>query len=300
MDLLLKGKKSELDMPYFGRQARFFDFFYKVVSELCPPGSVYAETNSGSISNAYMFAKLGYKVIINDISPYSNAIAVSVLGGCKEKYNKQIDIKNQSDWIKKIIFDPIDRAAFFASLINYNNGYTKLKIPKSFKAIDSIFKKYKKHLIELKNKDITAKSIFCLDLFDYLNFLVKNKIKVDVMFMDFAWPWRDGNKTLEYDVTSNFFSKIMGEDSNVKIWSKNDVLCNVLRAVRLAKKSSKFVLLSNQSSNYPDPETLELALIDSGLMYEARHTMIILATEEDNLCKEKYFREYLYVIKGEL
>jgi len=33
-------------------------------------------------------------------------------------------------------------------------------------------------------------------------------------------------------------------------------------------------------------------------MYEERHTMTTIAEEEDNLGKDKYFREYVYAIKG--
>jgi adenine-specific DNA methylase len=297
MDLILRGKKPELDMPYFGRQSRFFDFFYKIVSELCPSGSVYAETNSGSVSNAYMFAKFGYRVIVNDISPYSEAIARSVFKNINDD-NYSSNKKNQPSWIKKTTSNPLDRAAFFASLIE-RNGYSNIIIPKSFNVIAPQFKKYRKRLLKLKNKNIEAYLIFRMDLFDYLNFLLRNNIKTDIMFMDFAWPWRSGRKTEEYDITANIFSNILNEKNNkIKIWDKNNVISNVLKAVHLARKVSKFVLLSNQSSNYPDPETLELALIDAGLMYEKRHTMTTRALEEDNLRKEKYFREYLYVIKG--
>jgi adenine-specific DNA methylase len=297
MDLILRGKKPELDMPYFGRQSRFFDFFYKIVSELCPSGSVYAETNSGSVSNAYMFAKFGYRVIVNDISPYSEAIARSVFKNINDD-NYSSNKKNQPSWIKKTTSNPLDRAAFFASLIE-RNGYSNIIIPKSFNVIAPQFKKYIKRLLKLKNKNIEAYLIFRMDLFDYLNFLLRNNIKTDIMFMDFAWPWRSGRKTEEYDITANIFSNILNEKNNkIKIWDKNNVISNVLKAVHLARKVSKFVLLSNQSSNYPDPETLELALIDAGLMYEKRHTMTTRALEEDNLRKDKYFREYLYVIKG--
>ncbi len=297
MDLILRGKKPELDMPYFGRQSRFFDFFYKIVSELCPSGSVYAETNSGSVSNAYMFAKFGYRVIVNDISPYSEAIAKSVFKNINDD-NYSSNKKNQPLWIKKTTSSPLDRAAFFASLIE-RNGYSNIIVPKSFNVIAPQFKKYRKRLLKLKNKNIEAYLMFRMDLFDYLNFLLRNNIKTDIMFMDFAWPWRSGRKTEEYDITANIFSNILNEKNNkIKIWDKNNVINNVLKAVRLARKVSKFVLLSNQSSNYPDPETLELALIDAGLMYEKRHTMTTRALEEDNLRKDKYFREYLYVIKG--
>ena len=157
MDLILRGKKPELDMPYFGRQSRFFDFFYKIVSELCPSGSVYAETNSGSVSNAYMFAKFGYRVIVNDISPYSEAIARSVFKNINDD-NYSSNKKNQPSWIKKTTSNPLDRAAFFASLIE-RNGYSNIIVPKSFNVIAPQFKKYRKRLLKLKNKNISIHNL---------------------------------------------------------------------------------------------------------------------------------------------
>ncbi len=56
MDIILKGSKPVLNMPYFGRQARFFDFFSKCIEPLLKEGGIYAETNSGSIANIFQFA----------------------------------------------------------------------------------------------------------------------------------------------------------------------------------------------------------------------------------------------------
>ena len=148
--------------------------------------------------------------------------------------------------------------------------------------------------------NVKAYKIFNEDLFNYLNELKKEKISVDVMFMDFAWPWRDGTKTEEYDTTANVFSSIIGEEvKNIKIWDKSNVLIEVIKAVKMAQKVSKYVLLSNQSSNYPTPEILEVELLKNGLNYE-RHTMTTSSEYEDNLGKESFFREYLYIIKGEI
>lgn len=32
MDIIYKGKKPELDLPYFGRQSRFFEFFEQCIT----------------------------------------------------------------------------------------------------------------------------------------------------------------------------------------------------------------------------------------------------------------------------
>ena len=292
MDILMKSKKPILNMPYFGRQSRFYEFFDKCITPLMSENGIYAETNSGSNSNIFMFAQKGYKVIANDISIYSNSIAKAVMSEEIPNYKKN------NNWIDEYKTTYIDRAALFAGLID-NYGYNP-KIPKELnrrlkKSIDS----YKEHLLKIKNMNVIAYKIFNEDLFDYLNKLQEQKIYVDVMFMDFAWTWRDGTKTLEYDTTANVFASILGEkEKNVIIWDKSNVLKEVIKAVQEAQKVSRYVLLSNQSSNFPTPEILEVKKIKNGLNYEIRHTMTTDSEYEDNLGKEIFFREYLYVIKG--
>ena len=55
-------------------------------------------------------------------------------------------------------------------------------------------------------------------------------------------------------------------DNLFEIWDKENVIDNVIKAVKEAKKVSKYVLLSNQSSNYPTPEILEVALLNFSLV----------------------------------
>ena len=293
MDIMMKSKKPILDMPYFGRQSRFFEFFDKCITPLLGKDGIYAETNSGSNSNLFMFAKKGYKVIANDVSVYSNSIAKAVMSDEEPKYTLT------NDWTDQYKKTYIDRAALFAGLIDLY-GYNP-KVPSTLNdELKKSIEKYQKHLSIIKKMNVKAYKIFNEDLFNYLNELKKEKISVDVMFMDFAWPWRDGTKTEEYDTTANVFSSIIGEEvKNIKIWDKSNVLIEVIKAVKMAQKVSKYVLLSNQSSNYPTPEILEVELLKNGLNYE-RHTMTTSSEYEDNLGKESFFREYLYIIKGEI
>lgn len=293
MDIFYKGKKPELDMPYFGRQSRFFDFFDKCIEPLLEKDGVYAETNSGSVSNAYMFAKKGYKVIANDVSSYSYAIAKAVLGDSDIS-----SIKKTGKWIDNYTNDYKTIAALFASLIE-NYGYNP-KLPEELsEELQKSIEHYINHLDQIKENNIKAESIYNEDLFDFLNILQEKNTKIDVMFMDFAWPWRDGTKTDEYDTTANVFSDILGQKTkDIVIWDKDNVIDNVIKAVKEAQKVSKYVLLSNQSSNYPTPEILEVALLKNNIDYDIRHTMTTDSEYEDNLGKENYFREYLYVIRG--
>ena len=104
-------------------------------------------------------------------------------------------------------------------------------------------------------------------------------------------------------VTIRFGKRTLFEESNnniTEIWDKDTVIDNVLITLEKAKKVSKYVLLSNQSSNYPTPEILEINLLVNNFNYIKRHTMLVKSEYEDNLGKNEYFREYLYVIKGDL
>lgn len=295
MDIIYEGKESEVVIPYFGQQSRFFKFFYDVISKYIKKGDIYAETNSGSNGNAYMFAKNGYRVIINDKGEYSNCIANAILSDDDKVLSTRDDI---ATFLKEYSHSYLDRASVFAALMD-ELGYN-YNIPQKFdeKTLQTI-KKYKSHLSRLNKKNIRAYKIFNDDLFDYLKKLEEENIVVDAMFMDFAWPWRDGSKTEEYETSANILTNVFADGYNkVDIWDKTNVIENVLKAVRQAQKVSKYVFLSNQSSNFPTPELLEVALLKNGIQYIERHTMLTNATNEDNLNKCDFFREYLYVIEG--
>ena len=296
MDIIMEARKPEINIEYFGQQSRFYNFFEMIVDDLLKGNGVYAETNSGSNGNAYMYAKKGYKVITNDASEYSFSVANAIMSN---------NIPEQSickyDWLKEYSDSYIKRASVFAAIVDIY-GYNA-EIPSS---IDDNLKKkidyYINYFNDINQKGVRAYKSYNKDLFCYLKHLYDEKIKVDVMFMDFAWPWRDGSKTEEYNTTANIYN-IVFENSkvnNIEIWDRQNVIDNVIKAVKEAKKVSKYVLLSNQSSNYPTPEILEVALLKNNLNYEIRHTMLTDAEYEDNLGKEDFFREYLYVIRGDL
>ena len=296
MDIILKGKKSDIQIEYFGQQSRFFEFFEKIVDELLDGKGVYAETNSGSNANAYMFAKKGYDVITNDVSEYSFSVAKAILSS--DKPDKGIC---KYKWLEEYSDSYLKRAAVFASIVDlygYNSNIKEELNDNLKDKIDFYYNNFK----NINSNNIRALKNYNCDLFDYLNKLKEDNIKVDVMFMDFAWPWRDGNRTDEYNTTANIYSNVfINQDrKEINIWNKDNVIDNVIKAVNEAKKVSKYVLLSNQSSNYPTPEILEVALLRNGIFYEERHTMLTDAKYEDNLGKEDFFREYVYVIKGDI
>lgn len=296
MDIIMKSKKPEIDIEYFGQQSRFYSFFETIVDDLLDGKGVYAETNSGSNGNAYMYAKKGYDVITNDVSEYSFSVANAIMSD-----NKPLNFLCKYKWLEKYSDSYIKRASVFASIVDIY-GYNA-EIPSELnKELKNKIDRYIEYFTNINNKKVRSYKSYNEDLFCYLKKLHDENIKVDIMFMDFAWPWRDGTKTEEYNTTANIYSNIFEKSKlkNIEIWDKNNVIENVIRAVKEAKKVSRYVLLSNQSSNYPTPELLEVALLKNDLNYEVRHTMLTDAEYEDNLGKETFFREYLYVIRGDL
>lgn len=296
MDLMMKAKKPEIKIEYFGQQSRFFEFFEKIIDNLLNGNGVYAETNSGSNVNIFMYAKKGYKVITNDVSEYSFSVANAIMS---DKLPEKSDCKY--DWLQQHSDSYIKRAAVFASVVQLYGYNAKIPEKLTIKLENKIIE-YINYFEKINKQNIRLYNAFNDDLYCYFKKLKKEKIKVDVMFMDFAWPWRDGSKTKEYDTTCNVYNNIFEKSTNnkIEIWDKDNVIDNVIRAVKEAKKVSRYVLLSNQSSNYPTPEILEVALLKNGVFYEERHTMLTDAEYEDNLGKATFFREYLYIIKGNL
>lgn len=296
MDIIMKSKKPEVNIEYFGQQSRFFNFFEMIVDSLLHGKGIYAETNSGSNGNAFMYAKKGYKVITNDASEYSYSVANAIMS---DYIPKEFDCKYE--WLKKYSDSYIGRASVFASVVELY-GYNA-EIPSEVNdELENKINEYISYFKKINNENVRAYKTYNDDLFNYLKKLSEEKINVDIMFMDFAWPWRDGTKTEEYNTTANIYSNVFEKSkiSNIEIWDKENVIDNVIKAVKEAKKVSKYVLLSNQSSNYPTPEILEVALLKNGLNYDIRHTMLTDAEYEDNLGKEIFFREYLYVIRGDI
>ena len=296
MDIIMKSEKPEVNIEYFGQQSRFFKFFEMIVDDLLHGKGIYAETNSGSNGNAFMYAKKGYKVITNDASEYSYSVANAIMS---DNLPKEFNCKYE--WLNKYCDSYIGRASVFASVVDLY-GYNA-EIPSEVnEELENKINEYISYFKKINDEKVRSYKSYNEDLFNYLKKLKEEKINVDIMFMDFAWPWRDGSKTEEYNTTANIYSNVFEKSkiANIEIWDKENVIDNVIKAVKEAKKVSKYVLLSNQSSNYPTPEVLEVALLKNGLNYDVRHTMLTDAEYEDNLGKETFFREYLYVIRGDI
>lgn len=296
MDIIMKSKKPEVNIEYFGQQSRFFNFFEMIVDDLLHGKGIYAETNSGSNGNAFMYAKKGYQVITNDVSEYSYSVVNAIMSD-----NVPTEFNCKYEWLNKYSDSFIKRASVFASVVELY-GYNA-EIPNELNSeLEEKINEYIAYFTTINNENVRTFKSYNEDLFNYLKKLREENLNVDIMFMDFAWPWRDGSKTEEYNTTANIYNNVFEKSkiSNIEIWDNENVINNVIKAIKEAKKVSKYVLLSNQSSNYPTPEVLEVALLKNGINYDIRHTMLTDAEYEDNLGKETFFREYLYVIRGDI
>lgn len=97
-----------VNIPYFGTQARFSDFFAAVIKNYFPTleGVSYMETNSGNCDSSFLYAtKYGMKVTTNDLGLYSYYTAQTIGG-------------TDTD------FDIIDKAAYCAALVDVMGSYT--------------------------------------------------------------------------------------------------------------------------------------------------------------------------------
>ena len=113
MDIIMKSEKPEVNIEYFGQQSRFFKFFEMIVDDLLHGNGIYAETNSGSNGNAFMYAKKGYQVITNDASEYSYSVANAIMS---DNVPKEFNCKYE--WLNEYSDSYIGRASVFASVVD--------------------------------------------------------------------------------------------------------------------------------------------------------------------------------------
>ncbi len=278
----------KVGIPYFGTQARFSDFFSAVISNYFDTlqGVRYAETNSGNCDSSFLYAtEYGMKVITNDLGLYSYYTARAIGGEADDK----------------IISD----AAYCAALVDIMGSYTPEQ-PTSEEQIQAVKQRQKEWEDKFRSVRVPGAYVanYNMDLEDFLNVMPE----VDVLFSDYAWPWRMAGtgETEEYTASVDLFRKYLtGDELGFTALTREEIIPFVLRNLPKALKKCKYFLLSNQSSNYPDPETLEFALTKAGYEYD-RYTMFTEKQDVDDLGNQDAYLnnglwcETVYVIKGEL
>lgn len=109
----------------------------------------------------------------------------------------------------------------------------------------------------------------------------------DILYVDFAWPWVTGEATAEYERTSGG-----------TVPTARSVLTDVLRLLETARPKYRFLVLSNQSSNFPPASVLEPCLTAWGHRPFLTRTLTVPAEQVDNLGRAAEFTEYQYVFRG--
>jgi len=267
--------KKEINwVPYFGNQKRFVSFVIEAMKGLglTDKSIVFAETNSGSHAISYEVRKtFNCQTLSNDISSYSRVIG-EVLNG-------------ESSYIPK--------AAVGAAIIS-KFGYD---IPKR-EVIDHLgidigerekWEQFFTNLPVCKGAVISQ-----MDLFDF----IPTTKGADILYMDFAWPWRDGNDVTEYSDMADTLSEII-DNKIIRYpeFTKYNVIEKVLEACILGVNNCKYVILSNQSSNFPTPEVLEPYLFGNPYFEVISARRLTLPAETvDNLGKDPFFTEYQYIL----
>ena len=265
MDIL----KSEFQaspqwFPYFGNQSRVADFIAGAFEWIgVRSGDSVFETNAGSHAISYVLnQRFGTHAIANDLGYYSNLIGKALTGDMEAA---------------KIV-------AKIASTIELE-GYQPEKVNEyhAMKWLDFIEK-----LPKAKNYENIRGNLF------------ETMKPADFIYCDFAWPWKDGTYTEEYEYTADRIGSLYGDTlvSEFKMASARRILQDVIEYLDKARKmAKKYVLLSNQSSNYPTFAVLETHMKACGHEWIAQRNQMHKATFMDDCGKDKYFTEYLYIFE---
>lgn len=260
---------SPLWLPYFGNQRRFVPFVKELLVGLgAKEGDKFFETNAGSHAISYhMATELGLHPTANDLGYYSQQIGKALTGD------------GQS----------IIVAATGAALIE-EHGYQP---PFGARFDDRLFSKWTDFLVNQEKPE--SYQVIRGDLFQTLN-----QHSGKFIYCDFAWPWRDGSATEEYTVTADTLGILLGDQNSptFKMASGRRILDDVIRFLDAARQRYEFVILSNQSSNYPTPEVLEAHMRACGHTPIISRRQTVPAEFVDDLGKDPNFTEYQYVFEG--
>ena len=176
MDIIMKSEKPEVNIEYFGQQSRFFKFFEKIVDNLLHGKGIYAETNSGSNGNAFMYAKKGYQVITNDASEYSYSVANAIMSD-----NVPTEFNCKYDWLNKYSDSYIGRASVFASVVELY-GYNA-EIPSEINVkLENKINDYITYFKRINNEKVRLYKSYNEDLFTYLKKLKEEKMAMERWF----------------------------------------------------------------------------------------------------------------------
>lgn len=264
--------------PYFGNQRRFVPYVLELLEGLgARPGDTMFETNAGSHAISWHVNKhLGMKTTANDLGLYSCSIGRSL---SEKEHDGSLNLVT---------------AATGAALLE-EFGYQP---PADATADKDLIAKWTAFIRQESASNPNRKNYTVTrgDLFEVIHHVGPTKF----VYCDFAWPWRDGSATKEYTVTSDTLSRALGDldAPDFKVASGRRILDDVVRYLDIATDRFEWVILSNQSSNYPTPEVLEPHLRACGYTPAISRRLTVPAEYVDDLGKDPEFTEYQYVFRG--
>lgn len=301
--------QSEQWVPYFGHQRAIAPFVIEVLRGLGFDGQdfTFAETNAGTHAVSYAVA-LEYgkrcSLISNDISLYSVAIGRALAGRqqwTEASVNRRfLEYKYGSGSLFKTLdamaASPItstEAAAIGAVLVEVG-GYDF--IFRGDEEFDSgMYGKWVSRLSSYAAPGFVNSVVPNMDLFDFILGTTG-----DVLYMDFAWPWKYEEPVQEYgSMVSVVSSALVQHEQELELWNKGNVVERVMRACREGVCNFKYVILSNQSSNYPTPQVLEPQLYnEASFKVLCARYLTVPAKHADNRGLEEWFTEYQYILQA--
>lgn len=308
----LRERKSKW-LPYFGNQWRFRDFAAEAIKglrgDLRPCATTVVETNAGSHAISYYLNHLGYNTVASDISFYSQVVGLALYRDSAQSLlcpppNRGVmqkvfgcKVAELADHFASTFRTPEQIASLGAAMIDCFGYEVDLKSGEL--SAEDFRRSIQNWLKWFQEKQRSYNSggkhlIYRADLED----IISTKLG-DILYIDFAWPWKDGRSTEEYEVMIDRVSScLLQKDLEMKMWGKEVILDRVQAVLTTALRSYKFVILSNQSSNYPTPEVLEPKLAEWGLPMIAARRLTMPAEEVDNRGLDPWFTEYQYIFQG--
>ena len=227
-------------------------------------GDVWAETNTGAYGACYEVArKKQMTCFANDIGSYSNAIGHALL-------------KNEKSEIASL------GAAHMDENFNVTDDYDENVRGKWMAWFERHSLRQRHHIISRMTWQ------------DFIPALADQN--VDVLYADFAWPWRGGDVTDEYVQSAFKMDKILEYNSmDVKIPSAKEIWNDVDQFITEGLKVARFVVLSNQSSNYPNMDALR-EYVEGRYPLRLERRLDVPASKVDNQGKWPWFMEQQIVI----
>ncbi len=263
-------RSSGIWPPYFGNQKRFAPYVMELLHGIgMTPGNSLYETNAGSHAIAYEARLNQYQTHTNDIGVYSQAIGYCLYGDLSEYMMSK---------------------AFLGAALLEQYGYDlKGAVPTGVSPMR--LSHWRRIFMSFRQQSAQPWSITQGNLWDF----IKHQ-EGDALYVDFAWPWRDGRSTEEYTSSADTLTKLLtGEDVELTMPSGRQILQEVIQLLDIARKRFTWTILSNQSACFPTPEVLEPYLLACGHQWQIARRLSVPAEDVDNRGLTTEFTEYQYV-----